>query len=266
MKIPVLTYHSTNISGNEYSDNDLVAFRADLKLINDLGVVIISAKQMVQWLEDEVVLDLTKKYVVLTFDDGCELDFIDWMHPTFGQQQSFYSTMKSYNNDIHATSFVIASSEARKVLVKTCTAGYEIWGDQWWQEAENTGLMSIENHSWDHVHHTLENVSQLDNIKGDFKQILSDKDANNQISNASEYIDSCVIKKQTSLFAYPYGHYNTYLVDNFFPKEQSQIKAAFTCEPNAVSKATNKWMIPRYVCGLHWKNTEELKQILVQGI
>ena len=35
--IPVLNYHSTNISGNEYATNDHVALRMDLTLLSDAG-------------------------------------------------------------------------------------------------------------------------------------------------------------------------------------------------------------------------------------
>ena len=138
MKIPVLTYHSTNISGNEYQNNDLVAFQADLILFKQQGIKIISAIDLVKWINGLISLDEKKKYVVITFDDGCELDFYDWKHPVFGGQQSFNTSIKLFDGIIHAASFVIASKKARETLVHTCTAGYEIWGDHWWQEAENS--------------------------------------------------------------------------------------------------------------------------------
>jgi len=65
-----------------------------------------------------------------------------------------------------------------------------------------------------------------------------------------------------SLFAYPYGHYNQYLTEEYFPKQQNQIKAAFTCIPQPVIQATNIWKIPRYVCGDNWKSVVELKNII----
>src|SRR5690606_8365742 len=36
MRVPILTYHAVNIAGNDYADNDHVAFAADLRLIDDL--------------------------------------------------------------------------------------------------------------------------------------------------------------------------------------------------------------------------------------
>lgn len=262
MQIFVLTYHSTNIFGNTYQSNDLIAFREDLALFKTIGVAIISSHDLIAWVNGLKNLDEAKTYVVLTFDDGCELDFIDWEHPTHGYQQSFYSSMKNYDENIHATSFVIASKEVREILVDTCTAGFKIWGDQWWQDAEVTNLMSIENHSWDHLHSTLSSVQQKDNIKGDFTRVDNLTDANAQISNASNYINSQIENKQTTLFAYPYGHFNDYLTQEYFPKEQSEILAAFTCGARPVDKNTDLWKIPRYVCGLDWKTSVDLKNIV----
>lgn len=262
MKIPVLTYHATNISGNSYHNNDLVAFEQDLQLIYKLGIKILSAHDLSKWVKGVLNLDDSQNYVVLTFDDGSELDFYNWQHPVHGQQQSFYSTLKSYNTYIHATSFVIASPETRSVLVDTCTAGHDIWGDDWWIKAEQCELLSIENHSWDHLHATLDDVVQENNEKGDFTKITTLEDADSQIHNASEYIQAKINKKVT-LFAYPYGHYNKYLTDDYFPNQQSNIQAAFTCEARPATQETNVWKIPRYMCGLHWKNSEELEVILI---
>ncbi len=262
MRIPVLTYHATNISGNSYQSNDLLAFEEDLQLIHQLGVNILSTYDLLKWIEGDLTLNDSQHYVVITFDDGSELDFYDWQHPTYGQQQSFYSTLKSYPNYAHTTSFVIASPDTRSVLVDTCTAGHSIWGDDWWQKAEKSGLLSIENHSWDHLHETLDIVAQQNNEKGDFSKITSLEDANAQINEASQYIDSQIDNKQVTLFAYPYGDYNRYLTEDYFPNQQSNIKAAFTCEAKHVTQETNNWKIPRYVCGLHWKTNAELKNLL----
>lgn len=261
MQVFVLTYHSTNIFGNTYQSNDLVAFRKDLILFKTLEIEIISTHDLIAWIKGLKSLDSDKKYVVLTFDDGCELDYIDWEHPTHGQQISFYSSMKNYDESIHATSFVIASKQARATLVETCTAGFEIWGDQWWKEAEESGFMSIQNHSWDHLHTTLSTVKQQDNIKGDFTKVVNLNDANAQIQDASDYINSQIEDKKTSLFAYPYGHFNDYLTKEYFPNKQDEILAAFTCGARPVLKNTSLWEIPRYVCGLDWKTSVDLKII-----
>lgn len=263
MHIPVFTYHSSNISGNDYHTNDHIALRSDLNSITQLGVKIISAHNLVKWLKGELDLDLKEKYAVLTFDDGLMLDYLDWQHPKHGFQSSFYKILKEHSDDVHATSFVIASPNVRKILEQTCMGGHPIWSDDWWQAAEDSQLLSIENHSWDHLHKTLDTVFQKDNLKGDFKKITTFEEAENQIKQSSNYINSQIKNKRTTLFAYPYGDYNDYLVDNYFPHLQNEIAAAFSCEPCHVSKQSNIWKVPRYMCGLHWKSEAEFKKIIL---
>ena len=73
--------------------------------------------------------------------------------------------------------------------------------------------------------------------------------------DAELYDSQAVLQELTgqdvATIAYPYGDYNSYLIECYFPKEQSQIQAAFTCEQSHVSKDTNKWKIPRYGCRLN---------------
>ncbi len=201
MKIPVLTYHANNITGNDYHTNDLVALKYDLQLFDKLNLTVISTHTLIKWLNKEVNLDTSNNYLVLTFDDGTELDLWDWQHPYQGFQKSAFTLMQEFKQTtgryIHATSFVIASPETRAILEKTCLAGHKIWGDSWWQEAEESSILSIENHSWDHLHHTIENVYQKDNIKGDFSVIDTQDDAMKQIIDASSYINSQIKNKHT---------------------------------------------------------------------
>lgn len=261
MNISVLAYHAANIEGNEYHNNDHIALISDLKLFTELGVKIISADTLVSWLNGQIQLDEQVNYVVITFDDGNELDFTDWEHPKYGNQVSFYNALIQSPLKTHATAFVIASPQARETLERTCLGGNHLLGEKWWADAEKTTYMSIENHSWDHLHPTLDNVCQQDNIKENFAKIESFEDAEAQIKQATKYIES-VVAKSVSLFAYPYGHYNDYLTKEYFPKQQTHIKAAFTCDPKPVIKDTSIWKIPRYVCGADWKSVAELRKII----
>ena len=47
MRVPILTYHSNNISGNDYASNDHVALAADLRLIHDRGLRIVPLARVV---------------------------------------------------------------------------------------------------------------------------------------------------------------------------------------------------------------------------
>ncbi len=261
LKIPILLYHSANISGNQYNTNDCIAFENDLKTIKECGINIISTYTLIDYLTGKIELDRNKKYVVITFDDGVNLDFIDSHYLEFGNQKSFYTSMKEFQEDIHATSFVIASSHARKNMDVDCLNNQKLITDDWWRTASESNIFAIENHSWDHVHPSNNQVFQQDNIKGDFNKILTVSDADNQIQKSSEFIDDKTNKK-TCLFAYPYGDYNDFMSEEYFPNKQNKIKAAFTCDAKYVTKNTNIWKIPRFICGKHWQNSSEFKKLI----
>lgn len=263
MKISVLAYHSANIAGNDYHNNDHVAFKQDLKFIKNNNIKIISTVKLVAWLTGNTRLDEHSTYVVLTFDDGNEMDFTDWHYSEFGMQKSFYTEMKNSNQYTHATAFVIASPSVRETLENIYCDGHKLLGENWWKIAARSNLISIENHSWDHVHPTIDSVKQQNNKKGDFSLINTSHDAKSQIADATNYIETVLENKDVSMFAYPYGHYNSFLTDEYFPNQQNKIVAAFTCEPKHVTLSTNVWKIPRFVCGHDWKSIKELKDILL---
>lgn len=270
MKVPILTYHSMNVLGNEYENNDHVALFNDLRLITHLGLRIIPLYEIVEQLRNGRH-DLAN-CVAVTFDDGADLDYFDLTHPTWGIQRSMLNIMKDFMAEfgadtqpsLHATSFVIVSPEARKQLDHTCTMGYGWWTDDWWPEAVSTGLLSIANHSWDHNHATLERVAQKNQEKGSFLVIDTYEDADAQIRQATQYLMHKTNNPGVALFAYPYGEYNEYLVDHYLPKLSTEhgLMAAFTTEPRHVSENEHLWKLPRYVCGRDWKTPEQLARIL----
>ena len=269
MNVPVLTYHSMNINGDTYSQNDHLAFASDLETIHELGFRVISLRKVVDWQLGLLPDDVTLNAVAITFDDGSWFDFYDLDHPACGLQRSMFNIMVDHNakhgssHQAHATSFVISSPEARSSLDKSCMIGKDWWGDEWWVTAASSGIMDIECHSWDHVHPLLSNVGQMDQIKGDFKQVKSFIDSEIQFSKAGEYIGS-VLGDRPSLFAYPYGSASDYVVNQYLPEHRSrhQFRAAFTTEPKAISKTDNRWLLPRFVCGHDWRSPEGLREIL----
>ncbi|MCF6301263.1 MAG: hypothetical protein L3J52_09135, partial [Proteobacteria bacterium] len=153
-KIPVLTYHSNNITGNDYHNNDHIALQADLVLIEQLGFKVISLDQLIGWHGGTLPDATIDKAVVVTFDDGSWFDYYDMPHPTLGLQKSFYNILKDHQNitgeKITASSFVIVSPEARDELDKSGLIGKGWWTDQWWLETQKNDILTIENHSWDH--------------------------------------------------------------------------------------------------------------------
>jgi predicted PolB exonuclease-like 3'-5' exonuclease len=124
--------------------------------------------------------------------------------------------------------------------------------------------MAIENHSWDHCHTDVAEIAQHEQKKGTFNGVDNYADADKQIRQAARAIDAVIAPAKTSLFAYPYGDTNAYLIEEYFPRFQAEheMKAALTTEPNPVTKNANRWALPRYVCGHHWKSANEFRQLL----
>ncbi len=269
MKIPILTYHSLHAPGNDYHDNDHVALEADLQLIRQYGFTPISLKTITDWLNPALEFTLAEGlYIGISFDDGCDHDFFDFSYPGIPTLKSFYNILLA-NNDIHtdapaftATSFVIASPHARSILDQVCIAGRNQWRDNWWCDANQTGLISVANHSWDHTHPGLDFVAQHEQTRGNFHCINNWHDADIQILQAEWYIQHKLGTQTDGLFAYPYGHTNTFLTEEYFPYHASTFAGAFDASGEYVSATTNCWKIPRFVCADHWTQPQQLETIL----
>ena len=268
MKVPILTYHSNNISGNDYATNDHVALADDLRTIARLGLRIVPAQEVVDVLLGEAPSARVENAVALTFDDGSYFDWHDMPHPSCGPQRGFAGILRDFvaatGAQAHATSFVIVSPEARAVLDVTCMAGLDWWRDDWWRDAAREGLVAIENHSWDHNHATLPRTAQRDQRKGTFTSIDSHADADAEIRAAADWLDAHLAPYRSTLFAYPYGEWNDYLVREYLPQHlhEHRLRAAFTGEPHPVEADSNRWLLPRYICGLHWKTPADLEALL----
>ncbi|MBN8887509.1 MAG: polysaccharide deacetylase family protein [Rudaea sp.] len=268
MKVPILTYHSNNIAGNDYATNDHVALAEDLRTIARLGLRIVSAAEVVDALLGATPASSVDNAVALTFDDGSYFDWYDMEHPHYGTQRGFAGILRDFaaatGMRAHATSFVIVSPAARAVLDVTCMAGRDWWRDEWWPQAAAEGLVAIENHSWDHNHATLPQTVQREQRKGTFKSIDSHADADAEIRAAADWLDTHLSPYRSTLFAYPYGEWNDYLVREYLPQyaHEHRLRAAFTGEPQPVEANSNRWLLPRYVCGHHWKEPPELERLL----
>ncbi|WP_347260202.1 polysaccharide deacetylase family protein [Rudaea sp.] len=268
MKVPILTYHSSNIDGNDYATNNHVALAEDLRTIARLGLRIVPAARVVDVLLGAAPPGEVENAVALTCDDGSYFDWHDMEHPRHGAQRGFAGILRDFaaqtGRRAQMTSFVIVSPAARAVLDVTCMAGRDWWRDDWWREAAREGVLAIENHSWDHNHATLPRTVQHAQDKGTFKAIASHADADAEIRAAADWLDAHLAPYRSTLFAYPYGEWNDYLVREYFPLRGSEHRqrAAFTGEPHPVEAGSNRWLLPRYVCGHHWKTPAELERLL----
>ena len=272
-RILVLAYHSINIAGNDHVNNDHVALAEDLELLTELGYHILPLDRMVEGIGSNALDLLPRRTAAITFDDGQDFDFFDLPHPEWGVQRSFFNIISDFRRsangrkqpDLHATSFVIVSPNARSELDQTCMLGCGWWNDHWWQAAIGTGLLGIGNHSWDHNHPTLRTVAHAGQQRGNFFSIDDFAAAEGEIAQASRHLWKAAPNPDASLFAYPYGEANEYLCETYLPLncERLRLRAAFTCEPAPITSQSDRWKLPRYVCGLHWKTTDELRGLLL---
>ncbi|MGI8896509.1 MAG: hypothetical protein ACR2HE_12800 [Casimicrobiaceae bacterium] len=273
-RIPVLAYHALHAPGTTYATNDHLALEEDLRVIRAHGFRVAPLMDVATYVTGEGAHYLAEgSWVGLSFDDGTDWDYHDFYDPTIGHLKSFLRTLKESGSDEAdpghwpqptGVSFVIASPEARSVLDRTCIAGRDNWRDTWWKEAAQSGILGIGNHSWDHVHHTLPIVAQREQRKGTFFGIDEFADAEIQIRQAEEFIFERAGGATSRLFAYPYGEAPHYLVEEYFPRfrEQHRIFAAFITGGGYATIATNRWKIPRFICGEHWKTPNQLGAIL----
>lgn len=274
--IPILAYHSWRFSSGDYVDNDHVALANDLELIDEMGMKVVPLSVA---LAEAIQPTISYPLVALTFDDGAIYDFKRIEHRLPGIPSGFYPILKSHARKkrlfravqpwLHATSFVIASSAAHRQM--NCGLGDEYswiesdaWSDSWWQECTSGDLLAIGNHSWDHNHPSVDTV--VDAASGDFFCVDNYSAAEKEIAAAQRHLQQGY-GLQSPYFAYPWGHCNEYLNEEYFPENSSMLglKAAFTTEPNYLRADSHTWRIPRFVCGDHWRSTADLRQILLEA-
>jgi peptidoglycan/xylan/chitin deacetylase (PgdA/CDA1 family) len=228
---------------------------------------------VVDWHQGRLVDIKDEKVVALTFDDGSWFDYYDLDHPTCGLQRSFLNILRDFQSEylsdsyprLNASSFVICSPVARSELDKKGLIGKGWWGDEWWKPAQESGLLNIECHSWDHNHPDLDFVAQRDQVKGNFASIESYVDCDVQIARSGDYIQEQLAGTRPTLFAYPWGQASDYLMHHYLPKFHARhgFTAAFTTNPRPVTKSDNIWALPRYVFGRDWKSPAGLVNLLL---
>lgn len=271
LKVPILTYHSMQIEGNDYENNDHVALAEDLRFIHREGFRILPLARIVEiWLRSPQQLE-GEKVVALTCDDGGDFDAVDLPHPVAGNQRSMLNILRDFRSanegaqpGLSMTSFVIVSPEARVELDKTCMIGLGWWNETWWRDAAASGLMAIANHSWDHNHPSVP-AGEFANIeRGTFKSVNSDRLADYQIAQASEYLWRTAPNAGAALFGYPYGEVNDFLVKDYLPRrgESLGLIAAFADGAVPMTAGADRWNIPRFVFRRDWKSHADLRSIL----
>jgi hypothetical protein len=274
MRALVLTYHSHNVFGTDYPANDHVALARDLRAVHAAGARIVPLPQIVAAARQGLGGG-GELLVGLSFDDGPRFDFEDFVHARHGPQRGFLNILRDFRDEVgaaaqpglHATSFVIASPDARREMARSPDCGYpdmDDWlGESWWREAVDSGLMAIGNHSWDHVHHAVGRIAATTQQRNDFTKVDNYTDADREIRAAGAYINARV-DGGCDLFAFPFGHANEFLVGDYLPLRgyEHRMAAAFGTGGRAIGPQDSIWNLPRLVCGEHWKSPERLEALL----
>jgi len=267
-RLIILTWHSINVLDNTRAGNDLVAFSEDLALLHRLGWTILPLVDALARLDSG---DLPARTAVLTLDDGSIMDFHQFDHPTCGRQTSAIERLRRFAEGLpddsphvaHVTSFVIASPDARAELDRVDYMSLGVWPDDWWRQANQSGLMSVESHSWDHNHGSLARTAQRNNERGAFRLIETESECRAEVERASDYIEFRS-GRRPRFFAYPYGQASDYLRYEYLPARGRSLglEAALGCTPEPVTPASDRWFLPRFVCGRDWKSAAEFEAVL----
>ena len=265
-----MCYHSHR-AGVDYASDDHHALAADLRTIHRLGHRIVP----LDWVVESLLGDREPLHncVALTCDDGVCLDWRDVIHPTFGWRQSFANILKDFSTEVgdaqptvEMTSFVIASPDARKELEVTSLGGHPWWSDDWWHEADASGWLRIENHSWDHVLPGITRVAQKDQAKGDFRLVESFDDCQAQVWQAGAFIEKRT-GRRPRYFAFPYGQASPSLRQTYLPEHGAKygLRAAFSIDHAFVTPESDRWFLPRFTHGAPDAATSHEFEAILKG-
>jgi len=268
--VPILTWHAMHVDGAGYADNDHAAFREDLEWLHGAGLRVVSLREIAEALR-EGRLESLAGCVGLSMDDGSDFDYHDLPHPTSGPQRGMARILADFRARhgadaqprLHATSFTIVSPEARAELDRTCMIGCRWWNDDWYREAEASGLVAIESHGWDHNHVGLR-FTATSAPRGAF-DVRDAAEAEAELAQAARRLRLLRVREGEVLFAYPYGDAGAYLAEEWLPHHgpANGITAAFAAsngEP--VTAESSRWRIPRYVFRDQWESHEDLAALL----
>ena len=273
-RIPILTYHSHRVLGSTYETNDHIALFHDLRTLHAYGFRVAPLNRIVEWflgIRDEISGNCT----AITFDDGCDLDWIDYDHPQYGFIKSFSAVLEEFQHElggnqpyVQASSFVIGSPAARRFISAKSFPGMDLLNDHWWKSAEASGFLRIYNHSWDHNHAAVHVTCQKDNLKGSFENIDTFQECECEIDQSAIFIAEKIYPNWPDLFAYPYGPSSDYVRKIYFPQfiEHHRTLAAFGASGGYLTKGSFRWNLPRLVSGAcppaGWRTKDEFMEIL----
>ncbi|MBE9547944.1 MAG: polysaccharide deacetylase family protein [Proteobacteria bacterium] len=269
---PVLTYHSPNIFANEYGKNDHISLAEDLVHIYAMGKRVIPLTTLVDWLMGDLGDAAIENGVCITFDDGCLLEIEDLEFPPHGVQVSFLNILRAFQKqhpdsagkNFVVTSFVIASEFDRRQIDRKSLFGLGWMEDDWWAAVQAEGLIDIQSHGWDHKQAMTSDDPDKPVPFARFESVDDYAQCEQQVLLANQKIAAVLQVKTPEFFAYPFGSASNYIREEYLPENRSTtgIRAAFSTEPEHVVRSSDRWNLPRYVCGRDWQAPEQFTALL----
>lgn len=213
-KVNILLYHQIGDTPNEHTNLDCFCntkeFYRQMEFLMNSDYQVISLTQAVNLIFKHKIID--GKYVVLTFDDGCE-KFYDVTFPIL-EKFNFPSTIYPVAGFLGKyASWGTKNNPELKILSKNKLI-----------ELNKLGV-DIGAHTMDHV--------KLTHIKRN--------DAINQIKKSKDTLEQLLGGKIDS-FAYPHGDYNEEIIEMV---KEAEFSNALTCINNYAEQAKSVFEIPR---------------------
>jgi peptidoglycan/xylan/chitin deacetylase (PgdA/CDA1 family) len=109
----------------------------------------------------------------------------------------------------------------------------------------------------------LSRTAHKSNLRGGFDTIDTLEECDLELGHASDYIEA-MSGRRPRFFAYPWGQASDYLRTEYLPRfgEQMGLAAAFGTKPGWLDQDAERWYLPRFVCGQHWRSSAELVDLL----
>ena len=212
--INVLLYHQVGYTTNKYTNLDCFCdaqkFRTQMEFLSESDYQVVSLNKALELIFKR--RDIGGKYIVLTFDDGCEM-FYDVTYPVLDEF------------DFPATIYPVAGYLGRRAT---------------WGNLKNPDLNILSKRKLVELHrygveigaHTMDHV-KLTQVGRDI--------AVRQVKESKETLEQ-IIGDNIGSFAYPHGKYNSETIEYI---KTAGFTNALTCINDFAEKAPSSYEIPR---------------------
>ena len=215
VRVPILMYHHFADDGNPSTTISAEVFEGHLRALRDAGYTAVSFGELVDYVDNGTALP--ERPVVITIDDGYRSVY-----------DVAFPLLREY--DMHAISFIVGVSHGSDVYKDTARPILPRFGDAEAVEMVESGVISIQSHSFDMHHHEPFET-------GDFRQgvlMRGDETEQEYVSAFTEDFHlaagqiEAMLGERVFVYSYPYG-IHTGLTERLL--RDFGIRATLTIEP-----------------------------------